>query len=158
MTPPTPPTSSSGDKDHFLRKQTNWNSLSFYKKSDVLYLLTKHFTGKYLSLGDRTIDQMVQAARSGKQNIVEGMADGVTSSEQPPLRWPHLGRNCARTTKTTFPPVTSPTGTRRMNVRRVCSPSVAATTTRRTTPPSLNASLTRNSPTSPSPSASRWTR
>ena len=79
MTPPTPPTSSSGDKDHFLRKQTNWNSLSFYKKSDVLYLLTKHFTGKYLSLGDRTIDQMVQAARSGKQNIVEGMSDGVAS-------------------------------------------------------------------------------
>ena len=79
MTPPTPPVSPSGDNEHFLRKQTNWNSLSFYKKSDVLYLLTKHFTGKHLSLGDRTIDQMVQAARSGKQNIVEGMSDGVAS-------------------------------------------------------------------------------
>lgn len=31
--------------------------------------------------GDRTVDQMVQAARSGKQNIVEGLADGVTSTE-----------------------------------------------------------------------------
>lgn len=31
--------------------------------------------------GDRTVDQMVQAARSGKQNIVEGCADGVTSTE-----------------------------------------------------------------------------
>lgn len=35
----------------------------------------------FLQRGDRTIDQMVQAARSGKQNIVEGSADGVTSSE-----------------------------------------------------------------------------
>lgn len=65
----------------FLRKQTNWNNLAFYKKADVLYLLTKHFTGKYLKIGDRTIDQIVQAARSGKQNIVEGMADGVSSME-----------------------------------------------------------------------------
>ena len=31
--------------------------------------------------GDRTVDQMVQAARSGKQNIVEGLEDGVTSTE-----------------------------------------------------------------------------
>ena len=31
--------------------------------------------------GDRTVDQMVQAARSGKQNIVEGSEDGQTSSE-----------------------------------------------------------------------------
>ena len=35
----------------------------------------------FLTRGDRTIDQMVQAARSGKQNIVEGSADGVTSTE-----------------------------------------------------------------------------
>ncbi|MBR4275991.1 MAG: four helix bundle suffix domain-containing protein, partial [Prevotella sp.] len=31
--------------------------------------------------GDRTVDQMVQAARSGKQNIIEGLADGMTSTE-----------------------------------------------------------------------------
>ena len=31
--------------------------------------------------GDRTVDQMVQAARSGKQNIVEGSADGMTSTK-----------------------------------------------------------------------------
>ena len=31
--------------------------------------------------GDRTVDQMTQAARSGKQNIVEGLADGVSSTE-----------------------------------------------------------------------------
>ena len=31
--------------------------------------------------GDRTVDQMLQAARSGKQNIIEGLADGITSTE-----------------------------------------------------------------------------
>ena len=31
--------------------------------------------------GDRTVDQMLQAARSGKQNIVEGSEDGKTSTE-----------------------------------------------------------------------------
>ena len=43
--------------------------------------MTYHFCEKYLKRGDRTIDQMVQAARSGKQNIVEGMAVGETSKE-----------------------------------------------------------------------------
>ena len=31
--------------------------------------------------GDRTVDQMVQAARSGKQNIIEGSEDGKTSTQ-----------------------------------------------------------------------------
>lgn len=65
-----------------LRKQTNWNKLWFYQKTVVLYQLTYVFTRRFLpAYGDRTVDQMVQAARSGKQNIVEGSADGVTSME-----------------------------------------------------------------------------
>ena len=64
-----------------LRKQTNWENLYFYQKANVLYQLTFVFTKRFLKRGDRTIDQMVQAARSGKQNIVEGSADGVTSME-----------------------------------------------------------------------------
>ena len=64
-----------------LRKQSNWESLYFYQKSQVLYQLTFIFVQRYLKRGDRTIDQMVQAARSVKQNIVEGSADGVTSME-----------------------------------------------------------------------------
>lgn len=64
-----------------LRKQSNWESLYSYQKSQVLYQLTFIFVQRYLKRGDRTIDQMVQAARSGKQNIVEGSADGVTSME-----------------------------------------------------------------------------
>ena len=65
-----------------LRKQTNWKNLWFYQKTIVLYQMTYVFTKRFLpAYGDRTVDQMVQAARSGKQNIVEGTADGVTSSE-----------------------------------------------------------------------------
>ena len=65
-----------------LRKQTNWKRLWFYQKTVVLYQMTYVFTRRFLpAYGDRTVDQMVQAARSGKQNIVEGSADGVTSME-----------------------------------------------------------------------------
>ena len=65
-----------------LRKQTNWKNLWFYQKTVVLYQLTFAFTRRFLpAFGDRTVDQMVQAARSEKQNIVEGSADGVTSME-----------------------------------------------------------------------------
>ena len=65
-----------------LKKQTNWKSLWFYQKTVVLYQMTFIFTKRFLpKYGDRTVDQMVQAARSGKQNIVEGSADGVTSIE-----------------------------------------------------------------------------
>ena len=66
---------------NLLRNQANWEALHFYQKSQVLYQLTFEFTKRFFHRGDRTIDQMVQAARSGKQNIVEGSADGVTSME-----------------------------------------------------------------------------
>lgn len=66
----------------YLRKQTKWEDLWFYQKTVVLYQMTVVFCKRFLpAYGDRTVDQMVQAARSGKQNIVEGSADGVTSTE-----------------------------------------------------------------------------
>ena len=65
-----------------LLNEVQYQDLHFYLKSEVLYALTFHFTRRFLpASGDRTVDQMVQAARSGKQNIVEGLADGVTSTE-----------------------------------------------------------------------------
>lgn len=65
-----------------LRTGAVWRNLRFYKKSEALYQLTFVFCEKYLpQYGDRTKDQMVQAARSGKQNIVEGSEDGKTSTE-----------------------------------------------------------------------------
>ena len=65
-----------------LLPQTKWENLFFYQKSAALHQMTVIFCRRFLPLcGDRTVDQMVQAARSGKQNIVEGCAAGVTSSE-----------------------------------------------------------------------------
>ena len=65
-----------------LKNQTKWEDLYYYRKSVVLYQMTVVFCRRFLpAYGDRTVDQMVQAARSGKQNIVEGLADGVTSTE-----------------------------------------------------------------------------
>lgn len=56
-------------------------NLLTYRKAEILYDLTFYFAHAFLSKGDRTIDQMIQAARSGKQNIAEGCASGVTSME-----------------------------------------------------------------------------
>ena len=65
-----------------LRKRTVYTELYFYRKSDVLVQLTKAFCQRFLpKYGDRTVDQMVQAARSIKQNIAEGFTDGQTSFE-----------------------------------------------------------------------------
>ena len=65
-----------------MRKATVYTDLHFYRKSDVLVQLTKAFCERFLPKhGDRTVDQMVQAARSVKQNIAEGLTDGQTSFE-----------------------------------------------------------------------------
>lgn len=65
-----------------MRKPTVYTELYFYRKSDVLVQLTKVFCARFLPrYGDRTVDQMVQAARSVKQNIAEGLTDGQTSFE-----------------------------------------------------------------------------
>ena len=66
---------------NILRKETKWEDLFFYQKTRTLYQITFVFVKRFLKSGDRTVDQMVQAARSGKQNIAEGLADGVTSTE-----------------------------------------------------------------------------
>lgn len=65
-----------------LKQQANWDALFFYQKSDVIYQITFAFCDRFIHLyKDRTRDQVIQAARSCKQNIVEGLADGVTSTE-----------------------------------------------------------------------------
>ena len=65
-----------------FRRVPKWQDLWFYQKTEVLYQMTFIFCQRFLpQYGDRTVDQMVQAARSGKQNIVEGSEDGQTSSE-----------------------------------------------------------------------------
>ena len=62
----------------------NYRELRSYQRAEILYDLTFHFCERFLSRGDRTIDQMVQAARSGKQNIVEASKASGTSKETEP--------------------------------------------------------------------------
>ena len=47
----------------------------------MIYDITFRFAHKFLSRGDRTIDQMIQSARSGKKNILEGSKAALTSTE-----------------------------------------------------------------------------
>jgi four helix bundle suffix protein len=65
----------------FLKLKGNYKDLIAYQKAECIYDITYYFAHNFLSKKDRTIDQMVQAARSGKQNIVEGYAAGATSME-----------------------------------------------------------------------------
>ena len=47
----------------------------------MIFDITFRFAHKYLDRGDRTIDQMIQSARSGKKNILEGSKAALTSKE-----------------------------------------------------------------------------
>jgi 23S rRNA-intervening sequence protein len=67
--------------EKFLQKTGNYRALHAYRKSEVIYDFTFRFCEKFLTTGDRTRDQMIQAARSGKQNIAEGSKASVTSTE-----------------------------------------------------------------------------
>ena len=65
----------------FLPGYGDYKQLRVYQVTEAIYDLTYHFAHRYLSSSDRTMDQMIQAARSGKQNIVEGNLASSTSSE-----------------------------------------------------------------------------
>ena len=71
---PNPPTT-------FLPQHGHYRNLRVYQVTEIIYDITYHFTQHYLEKGDRTVDQMIQAARSGKQNISEGNQAAATSSE-----------------------------------------------------------------------------
>ena len=65
----------------FIPPHGNYSQLQSYRKAEVVYDLTYRFCQRFLSQKDRTVDQMIQAARSGKQNIVEGSKASGTSKE-----------------------------------------------------------------------------
>ena len=67
--------------EKLIRPSGNFRKLLSYQKTEVIYEMTFYFCHKYLPKGDRTVDQMIQAARSGKQNIIEGCAASATSSK-----------------------------------------------------------------------------
>lgn len=65
----------------FIPKHGGYRNLLSYQKSEIVYDATVHFCGRYFGPQDRTVSQMVQAARSGKQNIIEGSMASGTSKE-----------------------------------------------------------------------------
>ena len=65
----------------FARPKTSYRKLHVFHKSEAVYDLTYHFLQGHIAKTDRTYDQMLQAARSGKQNIVEGRSDAASSAE-----------------------------------------------------------------------------
>ena len=67
--------------DGYIPKHGGYERLITYQKSEIIYDGTYYFAHKYLDRYDRTIDQMVQSARSCKQNIVEASMASGTSKE-----------------------------------------------------------------------------
>lgn len=72
---------SSQPPDRLLPPRGDYHTLLSFQKAEVIYDITFRFAHKFLSKGDRTVDQMIQAARSGKKNILEGSKAALTSKE-----------------------------------------------------------------------------
>ena len=68
------------DRD-FIQLKGDFRNLIAYQKTECIYDITYYFAHTFIDNGDRTRDQMIQAARSGKQNIAEGVSAATTSRE-----------------------------------------------------------------------------
>jgi four helix bundle suffix protein len=68
-------------EDGFIPPHGGYEQLLAYQKAVVVYDATLHFCDRFIDKRSRTHDQMVQAARSGKQNILEGSEASGTSKE-----------------------------------------------------------------------------
>ena len=67
--------------DGFIPPHGGYARLLSYRKAEIIYDATVYFCDRFFERRDRTRDQMVQAARSGKQNIIEGSQASGTSKE-----------------------------------------------------------------------------
>src|SRR3989442_501025 len=65
----------------FIPPHGGYAGLLAYQKALIVFQATARFCERFLAKRDRTIDQMIQAARSGKQNIIEGSQASGTSKE-----------------------------------------------------------------------------
>lgn len=68
-------------REGFIPPHGGYQGLQSYRKSLVVYQATRKFCRDFFRKYDRTIDQMVQAARSSKQNIIEGSKASGTSKQ-----------------------------------------------------------------------------
>lgn len=78
-------------QQHFIPPHGNDRALLSYQKAEIVYDITFRFAHKFLARGDRTVDQMIQAARSGKQNISEG-AEASGASKETELKLTSVAR------------------------------------------------------------------
>lgn len=75
-TPPGPPA-----PPKRIRPSGGYRSLRSFRTTTVIYDATVRFCERFLNARSRTVDQMVQAARSGRQNIAEGSRASAASSQ-----------------------------------------------------------------------------
>jgi len=69
------------NSEGFIPAHGGYRQLFSYQKAEIIYDGTVYFTNRFFNKYDRTVGQMVQAARSGKQNIAEGSMASATSKE-----------------------------------------------------------------------------
>ena len=68
--------------DQFLPQDGRYDDLIVYRKSEHICDVSDYFGQISMNrVKDRTVDQMIQTARSGKQNNVDGSAASATSKE-----------------------------------------------------------------------------
>ncbi|MEX2218620.1 MAG: four helix bundle protein [Phycisphaerales bacterium] len=141
--------------DRFIPPHGGYRSLLSYQRAEIVYDITVRFCQRFLPRTDRTIDQMVQAARSGKQNIAEGSAASGTSKEMEikltGVARASLEESCSSTTTTSCAPAASPSGPRtqrRRSTSGACRAARASPT--RPTATSSTPAPRPSSPTSPS--------
>ncbi len=72
---------SSEPTERLLPPRGDYQTLISFQKAEIVYDITFRFAHKFLAKGDRTVDQMIQSARSGKKNILEGSKAALTSKE-----------------------------------------------------------------------------
>jgi four helix bundle suffix protein len=65
----------------FIPPHGGYKKLLSHRKAEIVYDATVYFCDRFIDRRSRTHDQMVQAARSGKQNIIEGSMVSGTSKE-----------------------------------------------------------------------------
>lgn len=82
---------SHSSEEPLLPPRGDYQTLLSFQKAEVVYDITFRFAKKYLSRGNRTVDQMIQSARSGKQNILEGSKAAQTSKEME-IKLTNVGR------------------------------------------------------------------
>ncbi len=79
--PDTPPDELMRSRDKTLRPSGGYRHLKCFQITTIIYDATVYFCERFIPKHSRLVDQMVQAARSGRQNIAEGSRASATSSQ-----------------------------------------------------------------------------